>query len=1356
MLHRYSLLLLLLLQLLLQLGTVLGDIVFQEVTHPGLNYESIGNRIGLLGSFNALSFYSFVNSSSFLQQQPSNGTTTQTRNSKRDDDDAPTNSTITNGLFIQDMSTNYNKRIADLNGDIYQLYALTNSTVIINGNFTILNNQSVVPPIVYNITSEKITPIFKEKPTGSVKTLYVDNELIYLGGDFLFENSTGTAIYNYVNNTLYSTPFQGFGKDATVNSIIKVSDGTNDKSDKGSIIFGGKFNTLGLSDLLVHNITGNSTNDTSITTAEQVVSLKESDFTSVNGDPSNDDSSLICPALNPVWAALPASGAEWTVQLPNEKSGTYPTKIRIYIPDSTDGTKTFRLYTLPNNGIMNLTYIDPMTNKVAFCDASCPLLSFSDLKGATESNKQNSDSLNEDDVFVDEEDGTYVAYYDPSTKTKTLGYGSNFQEFSLVNHIAIDAARITVIDWYGERALLGGFELYLNSITVFGDNRLNQPNCNLDLDTEFANYARIDSGNFQSIREINPSGNIPRGYLVAQDTNAKITLFPNISHSGNYSLRFFTPGCVADQSCQQRSIVNVSVIDNQNRILETSMISQNNNDDKYDPIYDGFIEGKENGDGKARIEVSFERAINEAVGSSWIVIDKVMAIVTSLDSYSQSNLTSRRRRGLSYMELNGLFEYSLANFTHFDELLVHYKSGDKTIINVNNTFVGNSTINILSGLLSNETSIEQITTHQESLLLLGNLQSSSKNLTLSNNNLIQLNVDSYGSNQTRIDLPNELKKRDTQTIFGVTFNNSISTMVSLDQGVLMMGEFSMQSDNIENLSTGRSTNNANNFVLYSQDKWKGFGNEFTKHDFVNFANVTVDKVEYYIFSTAGGDTFRIWDNSNSKWVQETSRQLNITQGIKISDTQQILGGPAFNIMDFYSIDQAFVADSEFDQFGIDIPEKEDGFSISSSFYVNESISVVGGKFETENSSTINIGFINNTSPNRAIIPLNGEINWGQNTTIQSLYVDRNYDYLFIGVNGQVELATTNVTGLVIYDLKNNTFASFQPAALSTDNDDPIQINSLVFYDEGNSLLVGGRFDNAGSLECPSLCIYDISNTRWMSPQAQAEKSVVRVNGTVADIRFYQSNRVLIGGESLSIDNNQYDFITYDFDAGTFDTKDSLNSLSGPINRFVLNDLSNNDLNGRMVAYGSNFVSGFDGKEWKRIDDGIDFSQVSQFSDLKLFPVNSTRSGNDQYFDRNQVLALAGMFTLKDYGVVNIALYNGTHWIPYIFTSISGDGNFVGEVKSILIDDNYRFQSSRDLSNLDRFLSVGKVVGISLACAVGSTALLGLLFIIPYFAIFRRKNNRDYSVASKRIQEQEMMQTIKPEDLLHEIDLQRHH
>lgn len=1363
---------------------------FQPVSQPSLNYKDTGNRIGLLGSFDALSFYSFVNSSQIVND-PDNSVSIFQK--KRDVSNSSSSSTsFSNSLYLQDITNNYSLKFADINGQVNQLFKISNDSVVLNGNFTLFNNQSVISPIIFTISSREVTKIFSDDINGSVKTIFLDNDLIYLGGNFKFNNTYSAAVYNITAKKVHSTPFQGFGPNSSINSIAKVLNGDKEKEDNeeelGSILFGGQFNTLGLSDLLIHNITSNNTkkhntSNTSIISAEQLISLRHGTFTSVNGESSEEDAAaIVCPSDNKEWAAQKNSGAEWKVELPDEMKGIHPTKARIYIPEGPNGIKLFRIYSYPNNGIMNLTYIDPATNELAYCDAWCPLLNYDDLNDHVDNNILNATELNENNsVFVDEQDGSYFQYYDPSTKTKNLGYASNFQEFAFVDNVGVDTVGVTIIDWYGDQGILAGFELYQNAITVYGNDSLNDPNCQSDASDDTNNNAVINSGSFKSVQSINPAIT-NTDYLVTSDTNAKITLYPNISYLGNYSIIMMTPGCAYDGSCARRAIVNVTVVGDDNDVLSTKTIYQNNENNKFDYLFYGHLNGSKTSTSSNRIEISYMGTVTEGVQDPYMVVDKVIANIVSLDNYYDKNLTNHTRNNTGYelapIKLNGLFEYSLANFSQFDEQLVHYERNNKTYISLNNTFVGNSSINLLSGELSNQSRIDQISLgpkqqdgNKQSLLLLGKFESDSKNITLSNNNLITLTIDSYNNtlNETNIELPSKLTKRDTQTILDGNFNNSITRLIELPGGFLAIGDFALSgkdgSSSIKDLSNNnQSVSSANNFALYSDDQWYSFGNDYTSNDFNQFTNLTLDLVEYYVFS--GNGQFRTWDNDNFKWVTDPTKQLNLTQAAQINDHQQILGGTGFSTMQFQSVDQAYIADGNFSKFGIDVIANK-SFMISNSYYVNSSLSVIGGKFETKDVK--NVGLISNSDPNNTISALQGSIVWGDNTLIQSLYVDSSDEYLFMGVNGSVQInEQTNVTGIVIYDLVNNTFTSFQPAELSHSNGDPISVNSMVLFDKGNKLLVGGDFDLAGSLSCPSLCVYDITNTRWINPQNDAT-TTQSIGGVVTDMKFFQSNQVLITGNGLQLNGNSgIKFLIYNFNSNSFSVKDSLNKIDQTVEKFILNDENNKNLDGRMIAFGEKSISGFDGSNWQRIDSDIIYENFTKFNDMKLLTLDKPSDYNQTYFDKSQIFTIAGVFRLKDYGLVNMALFNGTSWIPYVFTSLqqqkltgsgsgSGSGSRssslqIGQIQSILIDDSYRFQSSDDLKKTNKNLSRGKVVGISLACALGSTTLLGLLYIIPYFALF--KNRKDGYFQPERIHEDEMMDAVNPEDLLHEIDLQR--
>lgn len=167
---------------------------FQPVSQPSLNYKDTGNRIGLLGSFDALSFYSFVNSSQIVNDPDTSVSIFQ---KKRDVSNSSSSSTsFSNSLYLQDITNNYSLKFADINGQVNQLFKISNDSVVLNGNFTLFNNQSVISPIIFTISSREVTKIFNDDINGSVKTIFLDNDLIYLGGNFKFNNTYSAAVYN--------------------------------------------------------------------------------------------------------------------------------------------------------------------------------------------------------------------------------------------------------------------------------------------------------------------------------------------------------------------------------------------------------------------------------------------------------------------------------------------------------------------------------------------------------------------------------------------------------------------------------------------------------------------------------------------------------------------------------------------------------------------------------------------------------------------------------------------------------------------------------------------------------------------------------------------------------------------------------------------------------------------------------------------------------------------------------------------------------------------------------------------------------------------------------------------------------
>lgn len=152
------------------------------------------------------------------------------------------------------------------------------------------------------------------------------------------------------------------------------------------------------------------------------------------------------------------------------------------------------------------------------------------------------------------------------------------------------------------------------------------------------------------------------------------------------------------------------------------------------------------------------------------------------------------------------------------------------------------------------------------------------------------------------------------------------------------------------------------------------------------------------------------------------------------------------------------------------------------------------------------------------------------------------------------------------------------------------------------------------LSCPSLCVYDIENTRWINPQDSNDQSI-SVSGVVTDMKFFQSNQALIVGTNLTLNNSNVNFLTYNFQTAAFATKDTLNDIDASVERFILNDENNKNLNGRLVAMGQDSIYGFDGTHWNRIDDDIVYENYTTFNDIKLLTLSSSSNYNGTYFDK---------------------------------------------------------------------------------------------------------------------------------------------
>jgi hypothetical protein len=620
-----------------------------------LDLSSFKNgQFGLLGDFDSISNYSYTGVSNFTNQNA-----------------------LKNQLYY---TTGHNEKFitfGEVDGTVDSILSFTKNSFLLVGDFKSIGNTRVSSPAIYNASSNEFRVLDSNSTLSGeiIASLYnQDENVVYLGGDFTFNNTQSAALYNLTSNELQSTLFQGFGENSSVKSIIQVG---------SSIVFGGTFDTLGLPELL--SAFYNSSNIA--IESDQLVSLRFASFSS--SDDSSTPDVLACP--NGEEWSVPGTSGTLNIDLPFE---VIPSKIRIYNSAQLDSqVSLFRLITAPANGIMNLTYIDPSTGELAYCDAWCPLLSSTELKESV----ANMTELDLNKVFGD----------------TTVGFESTYQEFGFVNSLDVSHLVFQALDSFGNAVALAGFEIFQNLFPTYANNTLNEPSCgstsNYSSSDLIGNWSASAFGSYLQTNVV-ASGDLPEVGVI---------FHPNITYAGNYSILLYTPGCSADSTCDTRGIANVTVFDDvTNEVLETQLIYQTNLDEKYDSIFSGHLLHP------VRVQMMlYSKVLDGSDSSITLVADRITTTIFSTDQLSDMN---------GSIAINGIFEYSPLNFTNFNSANLS-----------ESVLVGNTTLNSLGRNIS-EAAIVQLALLNDTIYIAGDFKSDF------GDNLFQLKIteDNSGFNST--------------------------------------------------------------------------------------------------------------------------------------------------------------------------------------------------------------------------------------------------------------------------------------------------------------------------------------------------------------------------------------------------------------------------------------------------------------------------------------------------------------------------------------------------------------------------------------------------------------------------------
>lgn len=1101
--------------------------------------------------------------------------------------------------------------------------------VIIGGNFTSLNGIESTGIALFNPNTTQVTPLSGLE--GEVSAVYCDQErdTVYIGGRFKGANSTNAIAWSGEKDWI-NLPFAGFN--GPVEAIAKAPN--------NHIVFGGNFTGLG-------NTSTPSRPD------EQTINLSTANISATNTasmDGFSDPKSLACSS------GSDAPGQTWLLQ--DRTPGTWgasfgfgfePTKLRLWnTRQGGRGTKTFRFFAFPINGIMNLTYVDPATGQNATCTSECPLSN---------------------------DNGGY-------------------RDFHFVNRVGMNSFQIAISDWYGDGGGLAGIRLFQDDIFAYAVPSFNEPNCG---GTRSPSTATSTGPWKQS-----PSMQSNADYLTADLSgpitaeSASVVFFPSIRESGNYSVNMYTPGCKPDQTCDRRGRVNVTgaMAPGANARLSATL-SQTNNFDKYDQVYFGYVEKTSDG---FQPSVTITPLPGQGVDRLTVVAQRLGFILTN-----------------STGGLNGLFDFD----------------PDSKVVDV--LRLEDSPINKVGSELARNSGVSSLVTSGDGIYIGGDFESD--------------------KHQGPV-LFDGKQKRGRPLYRGLS--GPVHDMAFAEGILYVGGDFGDKAGSREGL---------NNVARYDEQakSWRPLGagvDGLVQHVARVVVNVSSSSTETAIaFSGAfsecrgfGGnravavDGLAVWVPSRSNWLHNLDGPHPCYGGVV---TASALDLPNGEVLYAGSVSSAqvcangavAVSDQGLGDLGVKIQgqprlatsmARRDGLAggdvrgvVMGTFYGSgdSNMTVLAGRFTAQatNGSTVHNVVIVDGNDQGSVSGLGPGVS--ADSTFTAVAVQGSVLYAGGKVGGTIQ--DKPISGLVAFDMNSKTWAN-QPAPIAGGKG---VVSAISVRPKTAEVYVGGSFDKAGALDCPGICVYNADSAQW-SPPGNG------LSGEVSCLMWSSESTLVAGGDMRANGSETLYLASYNAKRQTWDAFPGAEGVAGPVQVMTAGSSDGNQVwvAGKSAADGSVFLMKYDGRAWKRAQQGL--PRTSVLRSLQVFTLTTSHDKTDMLEDK-QALMVTGSLELPGVGPVSAALYNGTHYQPYALTTQTGEG--AGSIGKIFSQKDDFFSSGGGRMPLVFVVLIGLAISLALI----------LLMVLAGILLDRlRKRREGYTRAPTSMYDRGSgIQRIPPHELL---------
>ena len=770
-------------------------------------------------------------------------------------------------------------------------------------------------------------------------------------------------------------------------------------------------------------------------------------------------------------------------------------------------------------------------------------------------------------------------------------------------------------------------------IFAYAESDLNEPTC--------ANADFLSNSTATGPWAVLPSASSVSRYLAADlsgaSTNSQdisITFKPDIKQPGNYSVTIYTPGCLQDKSCAQRGVVNVTgnyATTTAPGIPLSTTIYQTNNYDKYDEIYRGPVDINS---GSFRSSVKLTPLSNQK--------DSITLVAQRVQFQLVGNATS---------SLNGLYEFDPTSTT-FD------------------SDTSNSTIDEAGANLNTGAIITSLAVLGNATYVAGNFSDKSAGFE---------NIFAIGSGNAT-SLPNG------------GLNAHVSSVLVYEDILYMGGNFT-------NTANG-SVPGLNNIAAFntSSQTWLplGGGVNGPVNTVVGFTvNITTNTPELCIsfngffdhLEAFGSDKsvpvqgFGVWVPSRKNWLQSLRLPSQAVAGklsamVNVTGSAPLLAG-SLSAQDA-SISDAVTLTSDplrINSLDVGIQPRQVGPQTRKRAINNQNVSgIVTGLYHTSNGVNVTIlgGHFTGTATNGTTIENLAFINNAGNNagTVTGLAPGLDSDSVFLAlapldnllyaggtITGKVNNADVN--GLIVYDLSQQSYTYPQPPALGGDN---VAVNAITMPPQKQQVFVGGSFNTAGSLSCPSVCVFE--NGAWSQPGTG-------IRGSVSTFMWQGNNKLLVGG-NLTVSNNATSLANYDLSKSQWTSLSGASAnVPGPVT--ALTPASSDGSHFWIAGKSSNdsaFLMKYDGSNLQSVGDVL--GNKTTIRGLSVLNLNKNHDNGNSLVSNGMILLITGELDLPVFGNASAALFNGTTFSPFI---LSTSGNGPGSISQLFSEKQVSFKDA---------------------------------------------------------------------------------